>query len=46
MEYFILGMAVGIALHRTLMAFVLWCNPDTRCAYCKWKKKGENRHTS
>lgn len=33
---FILGMAMGIGLHRYVMYFVLGCCPDTRCAYCKW----------
>lgn len=43
---FLLGVAVGILIHRLLMAFVLWTVPDTRCAYCKWMRKRAGRHIS
>lgn len=43
MELFVLGIAVGIAVHRLIMAFVLWCRPDSRCAYCVWLGKNKNR---
>lgn len=41
---FITGMAVGIALHRLIMAVVLECDPDTKCAYCEWTHKKKCRH--
>ena len=41
---FILGIALGIALHRGLMAFVLWTSPDNICAYCEWFGRKKNRH--
>lgn len=41
---FILGVAVGIALHRGLMAFVLAASPDNVCAYCEWFGRKKNRH--
>lgn len=36
------GIALGIALHRFIMALVLEKSPDTLCAYCEWlgRKKG------
>lgn len=36
---FILGAAVGIAVHRMVMAYVLFRTPDDRCAYCEWLNK-------
>lgn len=33
---FILGAAVGIAVHRFVMMYVLCRAPDDRCAYCEW----------
>ena len=44
MELFLAGVAVGIALHRVIMALVLEMNPDTMCAYCKWLGKRKGRH--
>lgn len=41
---FILGIGVGIALHRLVMALVLECDPDTKCAYCEWTRKKKCRH--
>ena len=41
---FILGIAVGIALHRLLMALVLEKSPDTQCAYCEWLGRKKSRH--
>lgn len=41
---FILGIALGIALHRLLMAFVLMADPDTKCAYCAWLHRGRCRY--
>jgi len=40
---FVVGVSVGIALHRLLMAMVLDSSPDTLCAYCEWlgRKKKE-----
>lgn len=38
-----LGMALGVALHRLVMAFVLWKPPDNRCSYCQWVKKGSSQ---
>ena len=43
MDLFFVGMAAGIALHRLIMAIVLAETPDSKCAYCKWAKKGR-RH--
>lgn len=36
---FIVGMAVGIGLHRLIMALVLENSPDTTCAYCEWRDR-------
>lgn len=33
---FIVGMAVGIALHRLIMTMVLEHSPDTVCSHCRW----------
>ena len=33
---FILGMGVGIALHRFIMALALNRVPDDLCSYCEW----------
>ena len=41
---FILGVAVGIALHRGLMALVLAASPDNVCAYYEWFGRKKNRH--
>lgn len=40
----ILGISLGIALHRLLMALVLKASPDSLCAYCKWLNKKRSRH--
>ena len=42
---FLLGIAVGIALHRLIMAMVLEKCPDTRCAYCEWNRRKKSRHS-
>lgn len=44
MYMIILGIAIGIVLHRALMAFVLRSSPDSLCSYCKWIKQKRNRH--
>ena len=36
MEILLLGIALGIVLHRLLIALVLHESPDSLCAYCKW----------
>lgn len=41
---FIAGIAVGIALHRFIMAIVLENSPDTPCAYCEWLGRKKSRH--
>jgi len=41
---FLIGIAVGIALHRLIMAMVLEKCPDTRCAYCEWCYRKKSRH--
>lgn len=43
MPAFIFGIAAGIALHRLLMALVLYESPDSLCAYCKWLRHKRNR---
>ncbi len=40
---FVFGMAVGIGVHRFIMAMVLWEDPDTKSAYRKWMKR-KRRH--
>lgn len=41
----LIGMALGIALHRLIMAIVLEHSPDDMCAYCEWlgRKKHHRR---
>ena len=39
---FFAGIAVGIALHRFIMAIVLERSPDTLCAYCEWIGRKRN----
>ncbi len=39
MMLFIIGMAAGIALHRLIMALILWCDPDSSIAFCCWRHK-------
>jgi hypothetical protein len=41
---FIAGIAVGIAVHRVIMAMVLDDDPDTKCAYCSWLHREMCRH--
>lgn len=41
---FLVGVAVGMALHRLIMAMVLEKSPDTLCAYCKWLGRKRSRH--
>lgn len=41
---FLLGVAIGIAIHRFIMALVLEKSPDTLCAYCEWLRAKRNRH--
>lgn len=41
---FLVGVAVGMMLHRLIMALVLYEAPDTLCAYCKWAGRKKNRH--
>lgn len=41
---FFLGVAIGIAVHRFIMALVLEKSPDTLCAYCEWLRQKRNRH--
>lgn len=36
---FILGIAVGVGLHRLIMALVLNKCPDNHCSYCQWIKR-------
>lgn len=38
---FIVGAAVGILIHRFIMALVLENSPDTICAYCEWMGRKE-----
>lgn len=35
----LIGIGLGIALHRLIMALVLEDSPDTMCAYCRWLGK-------
>lgn len=39
----LLGIGLGIAIHRFIMALVLNSSPDTTCAYCRWIG-GKGRH--
>ncbi|MFR8953988.1 MAG: hypothetical protein ACLVH7_07750 [Flavonifractor plautii] len=41
---FFIGIAVGMALHRLIMAMVLEKSPDTLCAYCEWLGRKRSRH--
>ena len=41
---FLLGVAIGIAIHRFIMALVLEKSPDTLCGYCEWLRTKRNRH--
>ena len=36
---FIAGVAVGIAVHRLIMMFVLCKVPDSICVYCEWMSR-------
>lgn len=38
-EYFLWGIAAGIALHRLIMALVLRSDPDRSLSYCMWCHK-------
>lgn len=44
MVWFVLGIGVGIAVHRFIMAWVLDRDPDTMCAYCEWMGRKKNHH--
>lgn len=41
---FLVGVAIGMALHRLIMAMVLEKSPDTLCAYCEWLGRKRSRH--
>lgn len=41
---FPVGVAVGMALHRLIMAMVLEKSPDTLCAYCEWLGRKKHHH--
>lgn len=42
---FLVGIAVGIGIHRLIMAMVLERSPDTSlCAYCEWLGRKRSRH--
>lgn len=41
---FLLGITVGIILHRLIMAMVLDKAPDSQCAYCEWLNRKKSRH--
>lgn len=41
---FIVGIAVGMALHRLIMALVLETWPDNICSYCEWCSRKKSRH--
>lgn len=41
---FLVGVFVGMALHRLIMAMVLEKSPDTLCAYCEWLGRKRRRH--
>ena len=41
---FVFGAAVGIALHRLIMALVLNECPDSHCSYCQWVKRYRRLH--
>ena len=41
---FFIGVAVGIALHRLIMAMVLERSPDTLCTYCEFFRQKKRRH--
>ena len=41
---FLVGMVVGMALHRLIMAMGLERSPDTICAYCEWLGRKRSRH--
>ena len=41
---FLIGVAVGMMLHRLIMAIVLQVAPDTLCAYCEWCGRKKDRH--
>ena len=40
---FLVGVFVGMALHRLIMAMVLEKSPDTLCAYCEWLGRKRRR---
>lgn len=41
---FLIGAAVGMALHRLIMAMVLEKYPDDICVYCEWLDRKRSRH--
>jgi hypothetical protein len=43
--YLLVGIGLGILLHRAIMAFVLARAPDNLCAYCEWmgRKNGPSK---
>lgn len=41
---FLVGVTVGIGVHRLVMAMVLERSPDTLCAYCEWLGRKRSRH--
>lgn len=40
----IIGIGIGIAVHRLAMAIILEKYPDNICAYCEWCERKKSRH--
>jgi len=41
---FLVGMAVGMVLHRLIMAIVLEKHPNDICTYCEWADRKRSRY--